>query len=138
MQAPEPARDPELYYEPHTTPGVRLPHAWVGSAAEKLSTHDLAPYSRFTLFTGKAGKAWATAAEQVAAELDIPLEAVVIGPGEDVQDLYFDWTKLREVGEDGAVLVRPDTHVGWRSAGLVDDPAATLRDVMTQLLHRQG
>lgn len=134
---PEPERDPELYYEPHTTPGVRLPHAWVGSAAVKLSTHDLAPYSRFTLFTGKAGKAWAQAAQEVARDLDIPLEAVVIGPGEETQDLYFDWTRLREVEEDGAVLVRPDTHVGWRSASLVDDPAATLRSVMTQLLHRQ-
>ena len=133
---PEPARDPELYYEPHTTPGVRLPHCWVGDSSTKLSTHDLAPYTRFTLFTGKTGRAWAEAAEQVAAELGVPLEAVVIGPGEEVQDLYFDWMKLREVNEDGAVLVRPDTHVAWRSHGLVDDPAATLAEVMTALLHR--
>ena len=135
---PEPQRDPELYYEPHTTPGVRLPHAWVGSSVSKVSTHDLAPYGRFTLFTGKTGKAWVAAAQQVAAELDVPLEAVVIGPGEEVQDLYFDWMKLREVAEDGCVLVRPDTHVGWRSASLTEDPAATLREALTQLLHRQG
>ncbi|MDO5697881.1 MAG: FAD-dependent monooxygenase [Dermatophilus congolensis] len=133
---PEPTRDPELYYEPHTTPGVRLPHCWVGDSKSKVSTHDLAPYTRFTLFTGKTGRAWAEAAEKVAAELGVPLEAVVIGPGEDVQDLYFDWMKLREVAEDGCVLVRPDTHVAWRSQNLVADPAATLTEVMTSLLHR--
>ena len=27
---PEPDRDPELYYQPSTVPGSRLPHAWVG------------------------------------------------------------------------------------------------------------
>jgi 2,4-dichlorophenol 6-monooxygenase len=135
---PEPQRDPELYYEPHTTPGVRLPHAWVGSPGQKVSTHDLAPYSRFTLFTGKTGKAWVAAAEQVARELDIALETVVIGPGEEVQDLYFDWMKLREVDEDGCVLVRPDTHVGWRSSRMVEEPATALRDALSTLLHRVG
>lgn len=134
---PAPERDPELYYEPHTTPGVRLPHAWVGNSATKVSTHDLAPYTRFTLFTGKTGKAWVAAAREVSAELGIPLEAVVIGAGEDYQDLYFDWMKLREVAEDGAVLVRPDTHVGWRSQHLPSDPAAELRRVLTSLLHRE-
>ncbi|USQ81252.1 FAD-dependent monooxygenase [Ornithinimicrobium faecis] len=133
---PAPQRDPQLYYEPHTTPGVRLPHAWVGSSATKVSTHDLAPYGQFTLFTGKTGKAWVQAAEQVAAELGVALQAVVIGPGEEIQDLYFDWMKLREVDEDGAVLVRPDTHVGWRSASLPDDPSGALRDALAQLLHQ--
>ncbi|WP_256837732.1 FAD-dependent oxidoreductase [Ornithinimicrobium faecis] len=133
---PAPQRDPELYYEPHTTPGVRLPHAWVGSSATKVSTHDLAPYGQFTLFTGKTGKAWVQAAERVAAELGVPLQAVVIGPGEEIQDLYFDWMKLREVDEDGAVLVRPDTHVGWRSASLPDDAAGALRDALAHLLHQ--
>ena len=39
--------------------------------------------------------------------------------------------------EDGAVLVRPDTHVGWRCDGLPDDPQGTLREVLTQILHRE-
>jgi maleylacetate reductase len=43
---------------------------------------------------------------------------VVIGPGRAVTDLYFDWSRLREVGEDGALLVRPDKHIGWRSMSL--------------------
>jgi 2,4-dichlorophenol 6-monooxygenase len=43
---PRPARDPELYYQPSTVPGSRLPHAWVGDAVRKLSTLDLAPMTR--------------------------------------------------------------------------------------------
>ena len=131
---PEPARDPELYYQASTVPGSRLPHAWVGDAARKLSTLDLALYSRFTLFTGIAGEAWATAAKSVAAELGIPLEAVVIGPGREVTDLYYDWARIREVEEDGALLVRPDKHIGWRSMTLPQDPEKALRSAMTELL----
>jgi len=133
---PKPTRDPELYYEPSTVPGSHLPHAWVGSAARKLSTLDLAPYSRFTLITGIAGEAWAIAAAAVAADLDIPLETVVIGPGREVTDLYYDWARIREVEEDGALLVRPDKHIGWRSTTLPRDPEKALRAALTTLLGR--
>ena len=133
---PEPTRDPELYYQPSTVPGGRLPHVWVGDSFRKISTHDLARYGRFTLLTGTAGEAWAAAADTVAAELGIPLGAVVIGPGREVTDLYYDWAAQREVQEDGAILVRPDKHVGWRADVLPDDPAAALRSALAAILHR--
>ncbi|WP_309053440.1 FAD-dependent monooxygenase [Streptomyces sp.] len=133
---PVPARDPELYYQPSTVPGSRLPHAWVGDARHKLSTHDLALGKGFTLFTGITGQAWADAAQRVGERLCIELRAVVIGPGREVTDLYFDWERLREVAEDGVVLVRPDKHVGWRSMGLADDPETALADALTSILSR--
>lgn len=136
-ELPAPTRDPELYYEPHTVPGVRLPHAWVGNSTEKISTHDLAPYSRFTVITAQLGRPWAEAAATVAGELGVDIGAVVIGPAEPVQDLYFDWMKLREVAEDGMVLVRPDKQVAWRAGAMVDDPVGALRTVMEQILHRK-
>ncbi|SFS82186.1 2,4-dichlorophenol 6-monooxygenase [Saccharopolyspora flava] len=111
---------------------------WVGDATRTLSTHDLAGYDRFTLFTGISGQAWAKAAQQVAEKLGVPLEAVVIGPGREVTDLYFDWAAIREVHEDGAVLVRPDKHVCWRSHRMADDPAAALTDVLTGILKSGG
>jgi 2,4-dichlorophenol 6-monooxygenase len=40
------------------------------------------------------------------------------------------------VAEDGCVLVRPDAHVAWRSAGMVDDPADQLVRVLSQVLDR--
>jgi 2,4-dichlorophenol 6-monooxygenase len=133
---PEPVRDPELYYQPSTVPGSHLPHVWVGDAARKLSTLDLAPYTRFTLLTGIAGEAWAEAAATVSADLGIPLETVVIGPGREVTDLYYDWARIREVDEGGALLVRPDKHIAWRSMTLPGDPEAALREAMTRLLAR--
>lgn len=137
-QPPLPASDPELYYEPHTTPGARLPHAWVGTSRKKQSTHDLAPYGRFTLLTGVTGGPWVQAAEAAAASLDVPLSTVVIGPGQEVTDLYFDWDLLRGAEEDGAVLVRPDKHIGWRSPTLPEDPEAALRSAMASILGREA
>lgn len=133
---PVPQRDPELYYEPSTVPGSRLPHCWVGDNARRISTHDLAPMSRFTLITGIAGEPWVEAADKVSADLDVPLTAVVIGPGREVTDLYYDWAKLREVAEDGAVLVRPDKHIAWRSMRLPDDAESALRRAMLAILGR--
>jgi 2,4-dichlorophenol 6-monooxygenase len=51
-----------------------------------------------------------------------------------VLDTYDDWARAREVSESGCVLVRPDTHVGWRSHYLVENPRATLAWVMETLL----
>jgi 2,4-dichlorophenol 6-monooxygenase len=129
----EPARDPELYFEPSTVPGARLPHAWVGSEKGRVSTLDLAPMTRFTLFTGIAGEAWAEAAKKVGG---VSLETVVIGPGRAVTDLYYDWARLREVEEDGVLLVRPDKHIAWRSASMPADPVAALREAIGKITGR--
>ena len=135
---PEPDRDPELYYQPSTVPGSRLPHVWVGDSTRKLSTLDLAPFTQFTLITGIAGEAWAGAAGKVAHDLGVPLEVVVIGPGREVTDIYYDWARIREVAEEGAILVRPDKHIGWRSTGLPEDPERSLREAMSSLLGLPG
>lgn len=135
---PEPARDPELYYEASTHPGGRLPHAWVGDSSRKLSTHDLAPYGQFTLITGSTGEDWGSAAQKVSDQLGVTVSAVVIGPGQDITDLYFDWAKLRGVAEDGAVLVRPDKHIGWRADRLPSDPEGALHAAVSAILSREN
>ncbi|MXG89278.1 FAD-dependent oxidoreductase [Nocardioides flavescens] len=134
---PAPSRDEDLYHVMSTSPGAHLPHAWVGDNTTRLALMDLAPYHRWTLLTGPTGEAWSEAAEAVSAELGVPLETVVIGPGRPVTDLYFDWAKLREVEESGALLVRPDKHVAWRSTALTDQPVDDLRAAMLQLLGRR-
>jgi 2,4-dichlorophenol 6-monooxygenase len=133
---PEPGRDPELHYQPTTQPGGRLPHAWVGDNTHKYSTHDLAPYGQFTLFTGITGEDWTAAAQKVGDQLGVTISTVVIGPGREITDLYFDWAKLREVAEDGALLVRPDKHIAWRYHTLPADPEAELRTAAAAILNR--
>jgi 2,4-dichlorophenol 6-monooxygenase len=134
---PAPARDPELYYQASTVPGSHLPHAWVGDAATRVSTLDLAPYNTFTLFTGIAGETWAEAADKVSRDFNVPIKTVVIGPGREVTDIYYDWARIREIDEDGVLLVRPDKVIGWRSMSLPADPERTLANALTALLSRQ-
>ncbi|KAL1413520.1 hypothetical protein Q8F55_001294 [Vanrija albida] len=133
---PKGDKDADLYYRVSTSPGARLPHAWVGDRSRKVSTLDLAKYSGYTLFTGTTGAAWTAAADKVAAELGVPLTPVVIGPGGTAEDLYYDWARLREVDEDGALLVRPDKHVAWRSMGAAKDPEGELRTALKKVLGR--
>jgi len=133
---PEVTQDPMLHHQKSTYPGLRLPHAWIGDAMTKQSTHDIATGTGFTLFTGITGRAWAEAAEQVAATLGIELTAVVIGEGQEHQDLYGDWLRQREVEEDGMILVRPDKHIAWRAHHMVEDPLDVLSAVFNSILSR--
>jgi len=129
-----PGRDPELYHTPGTAPGAPLPHAWIGDSFHKVSTLDVAPSTRFTVITGIAGEAWAEAAERVGAELGVPLGAVVIGPGRQYDDLYFDWQRLSEIEEGGVLLVRPDKIIAYRSKSLLPDPDGELRTALERVL----
>jgi 2,4-dichlorophenol 6-monooxygenase len=131
---PEQTRDPELYYQASTVPGSHLPHAWVGDALRKVSTLDLAPYDAFTLITGIAGEQWEQAAAKVSADLNVPIKTVVIGPGREVTDIYYDWARVREIEEDGVLLIRPDKFIGWRSMSMPASPERELRDALTTLL----
>jgi 2,4-dichlorophenol 6-monooxygenase len=126
-------RDPELYYKQSTSPGARLPHAWVGSHVKKVSTLDTAPYTSWTVITGTTGAKWAEAAKAAGKKLGVKVKSVVIGPAQDVEDLYYDWAKLREVDEDGAILVRPDKHVAWRRKSMASDPESELTAALAKV-----
>ncbi len=133
---PEPdfTRDPELYYQPTTWPGARLPHCWLEYAGRTVSTLDLVGKGRFTLFTGIGGEAWEAAAEEVSARAGVKIACFRIGPGCEVLDIYNDWARLCEVAESGCILVRPDAHVGWRRHSVAADCTTELVYVMEQIL----
>jgi 2,4-dichlorophenol 6-monooxygenase len=135
---PEPVkdRDPELYYHPTTWPGARLPHVWLGRDGHKVSTKDITGKGKFTILTGIAGENWASACQHVAKELGLEIDLHIIGPGREFTDVYDDWARLREVAEDGCVLVRPDQYVAWRSAHLGEDSSSELLKVMKTILSR--
>jgi 2,4-dichlorophenol 6-monooxygenase len=131
----EPAfeRDAELHYQPTTWPGARLPHAWVfDGQGNKHSTLDLCGRGEFTLITGIGGEAWCDA----AANSGIPMRCHVIGPRQAFVDHTGDWARLSEIGDTGAVLVRPDHHVAWRLSEMPEDPEAELRRALDAVLRR--
>jgi len=111
------AQDSELYHEPCTYPGRRLPHVWLRKRipGPLVSTLDVAGKGNFALFTGIGGEAWKQAAEIMTKETGIELVVVEIGWGLEWEDVYLDWEVKREVEENGCVLVRPDCFVAWRS-----------------------
>jgi 2,4-dichlorophenol 6-monooxygenase len=132
-----PKRDPMgTIYRPTTRPGHRLPHAWLESEGrDRLSTHDLAPTDpAFLLLIGERGAAWSEVAQRAGKAAGVPVDVVSIGSGCDFEDSEGSWTKVREIDDDGAILVRPDNHVAWRSVGAVADPLATLTDALSDVI----
>ena len=132
--APEPKRDPDLYYQPSTYPGSPVPHAWLAIGDRDVSTLDVCAYDRFTLITGAGGEAWLDAAGKVSAELGVDLQARQISLGLPTNDVYGDWIRRREIGDRGCLLVRPDRIVAWRCPDLVDDPTTALREALAAVL----
>ncbi|HEX3790526.1 MAG TPA: FAD-dependent monooxygenase [Pseudonocardiaceae bacterium] len=117
-------RDPELFHQPSTRPGARLPHAWlIDETGHRVSTVDLVGKGRFSLVTGLCGGVWERAA---ASSTDLPVHAVRIGAA-GARDAYGEWSRLAGIDEDGCLLVRPDGYVAWRRTGAprTDEEAAT-------------
>lgn len=96
---------------PTTRPGHRLPHAWLTYQGKPVSTLDITGHQRFTLLTGPKGDAWHQAAKAISG---IDLDVRTIGTADGYADPKGDWASVREVADDGAILVRPDGHVAWR------------------------
>jgi 2,4-dichlorophenol 6-monooxygenase len=104
-------RDRDLYNQPTTRPGAKIPHAWlVGPDGSRVSTLDVTGKGFFTVVTGLAGTAW----KDAVCQLDLPFLRIVVTGSPEAQDLYCEWQRVREIEEAGALLVRPDGVVAWR------------------------
>ncbi|MFE1441654.1 FAD-dependent monooxygenase [Streptomyces sp. NPDC058739] len=126
-------------YRATTRPGHRLPHAWLEHAGQRVSTLDLAgTETGFVLITGADGSAWAEAAAQVAEKFSVPIVTARVGDGAEYTDADGAWAGVREITDGGAVLVRPDNHVAFRSVDAAEDPAAALADALSQVLDRSA
>lgn len=131
--------DPIRIYKMSTRPGHPLPHAWVesGLGGHRLSTINLVRPGRFLVIAGEEGNQWCSAAEVLSRELGLPLDAVRIGhTSGDLLDSRLTWTRLREHGPEGAILVRPDRFIAWRHWTSSMDATDALRTALTTVLHR--
>ncbi|UOQ59700.1 FAD-dependent monooxygenase [Leucobacter rhizosphaerae] len=127
-------RDADLHFTMTSRPGSRVPHAWVAQSGRTISVLDLCRPEQFTLLARNRGAEWIAAAQKVGERLGVPLVAVRIGPGCEVEDLYGVWRDVSEIGEGGALLVRPDQHVAWRNAIMASDPEVELERALRQIL----
>jgi 2,4-dichlorophenol 6-monooxygenase len=130
--------DPIRVYEPSTRPGSPLPHAWIDDEdGRRRPIKDLVRPGRFLLIAGEEGHDWCAAASEFAAATELPLDCARIGHlNGDLFDPRCTWLRRREIGPDGAILVRPDRYVAWRSMGAVGDPTAELAAALGQVLAR--
>ncbi|MEV8126619.1 FAD-dependent monooxygenase [Streptomyces sp. NPDC085944] len=121
-------------------PGSRAPHLWLRRGEERLSTLDLYEDSLVLLSDAAQPTGWHEAATEVAAALRVPLKPYRVGgtPGADLvpDDEETDWARAHGVTRGGAVLIRPDGFVAWRSPGPAPDPEAMLRQVVATVLAR--
>ncbi len=120
-------------------PGSRAPHMWLCGPGdpEPKSTVDL--YERSFVLLCSEGTPWRAAGRSVAEQLGLPLDVYAIGTGPEADLIPAnggDWTEVHGTTPQGAILVRPDGFVAWRSAQAVADPAAVLHEVLTTLLDR--
>lgn len=121
---PEIGSDDVVEYRPSTRPGGRLPHTVINTPDGRRSTLELVDPGPtvLTLFTFDPS-GWSDAVEGIADALP-PLATRVIDLGlafapETAVDLY-------EVGTRGAVVVRADGHIVWRTSDAADVAASAL------------
>lgn len=135
---PESATEDDIrIYQPDTRPGSPLPHAVVTCCDESRMLRDLAPPSHWMLLAGEDGAPWCEGARAAAAERGLDLAAFRVGHLDgDWLDPRLAFVRLREFGRVGAILVRPDRVIAWRSLGPATDAAAQLGAVLDEVLVR--
>jgi 2,4-dichlorophenol 6-monooxygenase len=126
---PPPGSPREL--TPTAHPGARLPHAWLDGREGRQSSLDLISFDGFTLVSFGAHERWAEAVESISG---VPITQARIGVDASPSDP--EWRTTCGVESDGAVLVRPDQHVAWRSSSLPEQPGADLAAALSRSVGR--
>lgn len=120
-------------------PGTRAPHVVLQHQGEEISILDLFG-SRFVLLVGPEGQNWLDAAKSTSDELRCLLDVYRIGThAGDLIDQENAFCDAYGITCTGAVLVRPDGFVGWRSRGSEGDAQESeneLSQALSKLLFR--
>jgi 2-polyprenyl-6-methoxyphenol hydroxylase-like FAD-dependent oxidoreductase len=129
-------------------PGTRAPHLDLRREGGLISSLDLYGHGFVLLARAEDGAEWIAAAAQVAAELRVPIAAYLVGrPGSAAalvdlpphrrtagQLFSRSFPEAHGIEASGAVLVRPDGYVGWRTARHTPDAAARLGSALRSIL----
>ncbi|GAA2299372.1 FAD-dependent oxidoreductase [Streptomyces hawaiiensis] len=123
--------DPAVVEDPTSPtgrPGTRAPHLPLVRQGKDVALHDLLD-GGFWLLTGPDGTAW----QGPAAGLGLSFHRV---GAEETPEVVERFLARYGVQRTGAVLVRPDGFIAWRSGGVVGEPAGALRAVLDAVLRR--
>ncbi|MFT4570771.1 MAG: putative polyketide hydroxylase [Hyphomicrobiaceae bacterium] len=105
-------------YVSNARPGARAPHCWVTTKdAPETPQSILRQYGReFVLLCRGEGSGWADTVTDAVG--NIPLVVHSVGPPgseHSLIDINEQWSEFYGIADTGAVLVRPDGHVCWRT-----------------------
>lgn len=114
-------------------PGTRAPHLVLEHKNVRLSTIDLFGQG-WTLLTSATSVGWDTAARRVAQRLQLPVKVSVIGAAQGLKDIEGRFQQTYGIGETGAVLVRPDGFVAWRTVYASAQPEQMLEEALRSIL----
>jgi 2-polyprenyl-6-methoxyphenol hydroxylase-like FAD-dependent oxidoreductase len=104
-------------------PGTRGPHVWIERHGEPLSTIDL--FGRhFVLLGGPEAAGWCEAARSLARRVRPNIEVHRLN-ADGLVDATGTVAEAYGIEPAGAVLIRPDGFVAWRSRSAGEAPAAT-------------
>lgn len=125
--------DPYTDYVPSARPGHRAPHVWLAQNGRRISTVDLAR-PEFSLFSGKEGQKWADAIADLSRAKGLNIALYCIGTADlvDTEEAFLD---RYEMEADGAVLIRPDGYVAWRSRRHSSESEAELAQALDSILN---
>lgn len=125
-------------YIPTTLPGSRAPYVKLIKNNETISTLDLFEKD-FVLLIGSEGELWRKAAQELAQTYSLPFIVYKIAAADgdldaDLIDADNTWYDQYEISKAGAVLVRPDGYVAWRSQLMTENPKVTLENCLNKIL----
>jgi hypothetical protein len=68
----------------------------------------------------------------------VQLDAYRVGPTGDLVAAAGTFERAFALPPGGAVIARPDGHLAWSAAGVIDDAPDVIEDMLTRLLCRKG
>ena len=122
-------------YIPTAIPGSRAPHVELITDDKIISTLDLFE-KNLVLLIGAEGEAWREAVSQLPQALSSLLTAYRIADNGDLIDHNNLWCNAYGITKSGAVIVRPDGHVAWRSKLMIDNPKVELEKSLNSILRK--
>lgn len=72
----------------------------------------------------------------IGQELGFEVPVYAVGYRCPYDDVTGEWRTRREIGDSGALLIRPDRHIAWRCADSHANPTEALRSALLQVLSR--